>query len=440
MAGLHLLSDREVKAAKRNGVYGDGSGLFLRVQGGTKSWVYIWKRAGQRRERGLGAYPTVGLADARKAAQKAREAVAAGVDPRDVLKPKTEAPTFGELADQWVEAQTATVKSDKSVTRWQRVLGGPTHPHPYAKILRKMKPAEITTEHVLTVLKPIQRLTGTAPLARGYIERVMDSARAAGHITGAWENPARWRGHLEHLLPKPQKNVNGHHKAMPYVEAPAFMAALRSRVARQNGLERVVGHALELTVLCALRTDSTIGARRKEIDLVAETWTIPAERMKGKKNNHRDQVVPLAGRALEIAHDLCEGKEPEDFLFPGMKTARPISNMAMEMLMRRMGFGDTTKRAKDGTKVVTLGKFPDYTVHGFRSSFKDWALDQTEFADEVSEEILGHVVGSSARRAYRRGTAIAKARELLKAWDAYCAGPTRSVAEQPSDQEVARQL
>ena len=245
---------------------------------------------------------------------------------------------------------------------------------------------------MLAVLQPIwQEKNETASRLRGRIERVLDAAKAKGLRTG--ENPARWRGHLDTLLPKRQKLQRGHHPAMPYTEVPAFVAELRTR-------EAMAARALEFAILTAARSGEVLGAMWGEVDLKAEVWTVPAMRMKAG----REHRVPLTAPAIAILRAL-EALRPEDddkgaYIFPGQRKGRPLSGMAMEMLLRRQKL--------------------EITVHGFRSSFRDWAAEETGFPREIAEAALAHVVGDATERAYRRGDALEKRRELMTAWAAHC--------------------
>lgn len=256
----------------------------------------------------------------------------------------------------------------------------------YAAPLRSKPLDQIGTDDVLAVLTPIWTTKSeTASRLRGRIERVLDAARAKGLRTG--ENPARWRGHLDHLLPKRRKLTRGHHAAMPYDQVPAFVARLREG-------RGVAARAPEFTILCASRSGEVLGARWDEVDLKAKLWTVPGPRMKGG----REHRVPLTERALAILAEV-EPLRNGDYVFPGQRRGRPLSNMSMEMCLRRM-------------KV-------DETVHGFRSSFRDWAGEETAVPREVAEVALSHAVGDATELAYRRADALAKRRKLMEAWAAF---------------------
>jgi integrase len=257
----------------------------------------------------------------------------------------------------------------------------------YAEPLRAKPVDNIETADVLAVLKPIWlEKPETASRVRGRIERVLNAAKAKGYRTG--ENPAAWRGHLENLLPKQPKLSRGHHAAMPYADVPAFVAKLRER-------EAVAALALEFAILTAVRSGEVLNARWGEIDLDAKVWAIPPSRMKAG----REHRVPLSDTALSILAKLSAAKVSE-FVFAGQRPNRPLSVMAMEMILRRMGV--------------------DVTVHGFRSAFRDWAGNETHFPRELAEHALAHVIGDKAEQAYRRSDALARRRLLMEAWAQWC--------------------
>lgn len=389
------LTDTAAKsAALKPGRHSDGGGLYLNVSpAGSKSWLFMWTVAGKRREMGLGAYPAIGLAKARKLASECRDAIAEGRDP--IAEKKAEAaaePTFGECADQLIASMKGSWRNAKHRDQWATTLSrkrddaGALVRDGYCLKLIDRKVSAIGTDDVLAALTPIWATKAeTASRIRGRIERVLDYAKAKGWRTG--ENPALWRGHLANILPARQKLQRGHHAAMPYDEVPAFLLRLGS-------VEALAGRALELTILTAARSGETLNATWPEFDLDRALWTIPAGRMKAGKE-HR---VPLPARAVDILRDLHAARTSEH-VFPGQKKDRPLSNMAMEMLLRRL-------------KV-------DVTVHGFRSAFRDWAGEETSFPREVAEQALAHTVGDATERAYRRGDALEKRRKLMEAWAAY---------------------
>ena len=286
------------------------------------------------------------------------------------------------IADALIEAKGAEWRNAKHKAQWTMTL------RDYCATLRAKPVDEIDTQAVLGVLKSMwQEKPETASRLRGRIEAVLDAAKAQGHRTG--ENPAAWRGHLAHLLPKRGKLTRGHHAAMPYGNVPAFMAKLRER-------DAIAAMALELCILTATRTNEVLGARWSEVDFKSKVWTVPAERTKPGRP-HR---IPLSDRALALLEKLAEAKTGK-LIFPGQRKGKPLSNMAMEMVMRRM-------------------KIEDATVHGFRSAFRDWAGNETHFAREVAEAALSHVVGDKAEQAYRRGDALEKRRALMQLWAGFC--------------------
>ena len=375
------LTARKVETAKP-GKYGDGDGLQLAVSpSGAKKWVlrFLWQ--GRPREMGLGSYPEVGLAEARERALKGRRLARSGVDPIAARKGKG-VPTFGELADQVARDLADGFRNDKHKAQWAMTL------KVYAAPLREKAVDSITTEDVLAVLHPIWReKPETASRLRGRVERVLNAAKAKGYRTG--ENPAAWRGHLDNLLPKPSRLSRGHHAAMRYQDLPAFVAKVGER-------EAVAALALEFAILTAARSGEVLGARWSEIDLDAKVWTIPAARMKAA----REHRVPLSEPALAILTKLSEAKV-SDYVFPGQRAGRPLSVMALEMVLRRMGIEDAT-------------------VHGFRSAFRDWAGNETHFPRELAEHALAHVIGDKAEQAYRRSDALARRCELMTAWANFC--------------------
>jgi integrase len=348
---------------------------------GAKKWVlrFLWQ--GRAREMGLGSFPEVGLAEARERALTGRRLARNGVDPIAERKQDRRVPTFGELADEVVAEQSKGFRNEKHRAQWAMTL------REYAAPLRSMPIDAITTEDILAVLKPIWSTKAeTASRLRGRIERVLNAAKAKGLRSG--ENPAAWRGHLENLLPKRQKLTRGHHAAMPYADVPTFFDKLRKR-------EAVAALALEFAILTAARSGEVLGAQWSEIDFGSRVWIIAAERMKAA----REHRVPLSERAIAILNKMNEARTSEH-VFPSSVGRRPLSAMAMNMVLRRMG--------------------QDVTVHGFRSSFRDWCGNETHFPRELAEHALAHVIGDKAEQAYRRSDALARRRELMDAWGAYC--------------------
>jgi integrase len=330
---------------------------------------------------GLGPVGDVTLAEAREAAREARRHLAAGRDPLVERGRETKVKTFGEYADAYLEAMKPQWANAKHVYQWETAL------QKHAVNLRPKPIADIDTSDVMQALKTIWTKTPeTASRVRGRIEAVLDAAKAQGLRKG--DNPARWRGHLDQLLPKRQKLTRGHHAAMPYADVPAFLRQVRTS-------DSTSALALEFTILTAARSGETIGAEWREIDLTGALWTVPAKRMKAG----REHRVPLVGRALEIVTTLAEAGQG-GFVFAGQRRDKPMSNMALSMTLRRLG--------------------ADVTVHGFRSSFRDWAAERTDTPHEVAEMALAHTIASAVERAYRRGDMFEKRRELMAAWAAYC--------------------
>jgi integrase len=384
------LSAREA-ATKKPGRYGDGDGLYLVVgANGGRKWVFRFSWRGKVTEAGLGSADAVTLAEARAKADEARKLLAAGTNPienrRKAASVLAAKPTFGDVADDLIEAKASEWRNEKHRAQWAMTLSR------YCASLRSRPVEEIDTEAVLSVLKPIWRRTPeTASRLRGRIEMVLDAARARGHIPRNEANPARWRGHLDKLLPKRPNLSRGHHAAMPYAEVPGFLRDLKER-------DGFAAMALELCILTATRSGEIYGARWDEIDLENRVWTIPATRMKAG----REHRIPLSGPAMDILERVGEVKS-SDLVFPG-RGGRSLSNMAMKMVLRRMGV--------------------NITAHGFRSSFRDWAGNESDFSREVAEAALAHVVGDKAEQAYRRGDALEKRRQLMHSWANFCVGVT----------------
>ena len=393
---LNLLSARAVAALKETGRHADGGGLYLRITPtGSRSWVFMTTRAGKRLEIGLGATTSVPLATARVLAAKMREAAATGVDPRSVLRPVvpdavTAPVTFGDFAETYITSIEDGWKNEVHRQQWRQSL------RDHAKALASKPIADIDTDDVLEVLQPIwTQKAETAKRLRGRIERVLDAAKARGLRPRNSMNPALYRGHLALLLPAQSKLARGHHAALSWKELPAFISALRAR-------EALAARCLEFVILTAARSGEALGATWNEIDLDRKLWTVPGARMKAGD----EHVVPLSNCAITLLAAL-KPKEaaPTDAVFSVGGAQR--SNMAMAMLLRRMGRSDIT-------------------THGFRSTFRDWAGDATSYPRELIEQALAHTIQSKAERAYRRGKAIEKRRELMEAWAAFGAGAGES--------------
>jgi integrase len=396
---IHRLSDRTVRSLDKPGRHADGGNLFLVVDKlrstidkskPAKRWVFLFRWNGKLKEMGLGSVTAVSLSEARGLAGDYRALLAKDVNPIEYRRAGQRrlngARSFGEVAKQLHEARRGSWKNKKFTEQWLTSL------ERYCQRIWSEPVDAIGTDDVLAILQPIWTAKAeTASRTRGRIEAVLDAARARGLIPQDKANPARWRGHLSHLLPKRQKLQRGHHPALPYRDIAEFVSQLRAR-------ESMAVLCLEFTILTAARSGEALGARWNEFDLDTRLWVLPRERTK----RNREHRVPLSDRCVEILHKLEPlATGPESFLFQGMKTGRPLSVMALEMLLRRMKL-----------KV---------TVHGFRSTFRDWAGDCTSFPREVVEEALSHQVGSEVERSYRRGDALDKRRQLMQAWADHCA-------------------
>lgn len=381
---INRLNARSVATIKKFGRHADGGGLYLSISpNGGRRWTFLYRWHGKPTEIGFGSARDVTLARARELAGQARSKLAEKPprNPKEATK-AIEGSTFGECADRLIEAMKPSWRNEKHAAQWQMTL------RDYAAPLRRLPIADVTVDDVLEVLKPIwQSKPETASRLRGRIEKVLDAAKAQGLRFG--ENPARWRGHLDHLLPKQSKLTRGHHAAMPYADVPTFVSDVRAR-------EAVAARALEFAILTAARSGEVLGARWEEIDLDRGVWTVPPQRMKGGLE-HR---VPLPKRAVEILRALHEVRIGE-YVFPGQRAKRPLSGMALEMVLRRM-------------------KIEDATPHGFRSSFRDWASECTNFSNEVCEAALAHVIENKVEAAYRRGDLFEKRRKLMEAWATFC--------------------
>jgi integrase len=382
---VNRLNARRVATLQEPGLHADGNGLYLNVtETGAKSWRLIFSFRGKRRELGLGPVNALSLAEAREKAAEARRLRNQGVDPKEAWRPQERdevAHTFGAVALDLIESLEPGWKNEKHRQQWRNTLT--TH----ARTIWNKPVADVDVNDILKLLRPIWTAKPeTASRVRGRIERVLDAAKVRKLRSG--ENPAAWRGNLSLLLARRKKGPTRHHPAMPFDQVPAFMADLRVR----TGL---AASALEFTTLTATRTSEALQATWAEFDLDAAIWTIPAQRMKVGK----DHRVPLSDAAVALLRKLeTEG----DHVFPGLKPGRPLSNMAMEMVLRRMGVDQ-------------------FTVHGFRSSFRDWCGEMTDFPREIAEQALAHSIGSEVERAYRRGDALEKRRQLMQAWGSFLA-------------------
>ena len=386
------LTALEVKRLIEPGYYADGAGLYLQVaRGGSKSWIFKFKLAGKAREMGLGSVNTFSLAEARERAREQRQKLADGIDPiaarrEDALQRRmAEASiiTFDKASERYIDAHAAGWRNDKHRQQWENTLA--TYASP---IIGDLPVSRVDTAQVLRVLQPIWTAKPeTASRLRGRIESVLDWAKVQGYREG--ENPARWKGHLDMTLPARAKVAKVvHHAALPWREVGAFMRDLRA-------MPGASALAVEFIILTACRTSEAINAEWREFDLDAKAWTIPADRMKASK----EHIIPLSDGALRILSAMRDQSDGA-YVFPGTKE-KPLSNMAWLALLKRMG------RA-------------NLTVHGFRSTFRDWAGESTAHPREVIEHALAHQLKDKAEAAYQRGTLFEKRRALMADWDAYC--------------------
>lgn len=390
------LTARAVAAATAPGKYGDGAGLTLVVRpDGRRDWRLRFMVAGRAREMGLGGAADVTLAEARAAAAKARALIAAGQDPIDARRAETgvqtaaRARTFAQVAEAWLAAHESSYRNAKHRAQVRTTLAVYAFP-----TLGAMPVAAVTTGDVLAVLRPVwQRAPETASRLRGRIEAVLSYAKALGWRDG--QNPAAWRDNLDHLLPATGRVARvRHHAALPWQDMGAFWGALAP--------ERGIGAAaLRFTILTAARSGETRGATWAEIDLAGAIWTVPGERMKAG----REHRVPLSDAAVAVLRAIApfrQNDRPDALVFPGARRGGPLSDMSLTAVLRRMG-----RR--------------DLTVHGFRSTFRDWAAEATAFPRDVAEAALAHTLRDKVEAAYRRGDMLDKRRRLMAAWADYCA-------------------
>jgi integrase len=399
---INRLTAKAVEHAERDKC--DGYGLWLQYSPiyKTKSWLFRFMIDGKADSMGLGPVATVSLAKARAKAELARDLVREGINPREASDAErrqrkvdaAKAITFKQCADKYIEATRAGWKNAKHARQWFGVFnetrrGSLRFPAATAAI-NDLPVEAIDTGLVLKVLEPLWTKTPeTAGRVRGRIEAVLDWAKVREYRDG--ENPARWKAHLDKILPRRARLTRGHHKAVPYVEMPGFMADLRPR----GGM---AARALEVAILTSVRTGEALGARWDEIDLDARSWTIPAARMKGG----REHRVPLSDRVVDILMGLPrEGA----FVFPGARGGSLASSALLNLVRAMLG--------------------PGATVHGFRSTFRDWAAETTAFPNEMLELALAHAVSDKVEAAYRRGDMMEKRRRLMEAWAHYCKAPAK---------------
>ena len=384
------LTARKVETAKP-GRDSDGGGLWLVVSKTlSKKWVYRFTISGKVSETGLGPYPTVSLGKARELAAEARKLSRAGISPvaakREAKAAAIKAikPTFGKIADDLIASKSSEWRNDKHKAQWVMTLDK------YCAPIRLKPVDEIETADILAILTPLwKRAPETASRLRGRIEAVMNAAKVQGYRTG--ENPAAWRGHLAHILPKREKiSLRRHHAAMAYEEIPALIARLSQE-------KTMAARALEIAILTASRTGEVLGAKWAEINMQTKVWERPAHRMKAGIL-HR---VPLSESVVQHLERL-KAARVDDFVFPGKKAKRPLANNSMLVLLRAIGI--EPEKA---------------TVHGFRSTFRDWCGNETHFPREIAEASIAHTI-QGVEAAYRRSDALEKRRALMQAWAQYC--------------------
>lgn len=391
---IEKLSDRKASALTKPGLYGDGAGLWLKVTAtGTKSWIFRYTRDKKTTDIGLGSIRDVGLADARQAAAEQRKILMLGDNPIELKKTaaahqalaKAISMTFQQCSGAYIEIHRHGWKNPKHKQQWENTLSTYCYP-----LIGQLSVADIDTGLVIKCLEPIWITKNeTASRLRGRMEQILSWATVSKYRTG--ENPARWRGHLDMILPRPAKvQKTKHHAALPYAEISTFNSALRLH-------EGMASKCLEFTILTACRTNESIGATWAEIDLEQKLWIIPAERMKAE----REHRVPLSSRCMEI---LSELPRLNDFVFVGGRGNKGLSNMAMAELLKRM-------------------EYRDITVHGFRSSFRDWAAERTNYPHELCEMALAHTIKNQAEAAYRRGDMIEKRRRVMEDWLRFIESP-----------------
>jgi integrase len=391
--GIHKLKALTVEKISATGLYGDGGGLYLQItKAGVKSWLFRYMRHKKARGMGLGPLHTVSLADARVKAHNCRVMLLDGIDPLEAKQAQRKAlaleesktKTFEQCAVDYIEAHKAGWKNAKHIEQWTNTLK--TYAYP---VIGSTPVAAVDVALVKEILDPIwTQKTETASRIRGRIESVLDWATVHGYRLG--DNPARWRGHLDKLLPRQSKVAKvQHHPALPYSEMPNFLKALRSE-------DGIAPAALTFLILTATRTSEVANASFDEIDLDAGIWTIPAERMKANRQ-HR---VPLSQAAIAVVTHMKKFATSR-YIFPGRQENKPLSNMAMLQLLKRMGR-------------------PDITTHGFRSTFRDWIAECTNHPREIAEAALAHTLNDKTEAAYQRGDLFDKRIILMNEWAAYC--------------------
>ena len=391
---VRILLSKQVEKLAKPGYYFDGAGLYLQVsKGGSKSWILRYVLDGKAHEMGLGSFVTFSLADARLRATEQRKLIADGIDPIEAKRANVQARqlasantiTFDKACDDFIAANEAGWRSDKHGQQWRNTLK--TYASP---VIGDFPVSSVNTALVLKILQPIWATkTETATRVRGRIEKVLDWAKVQGYRSG--DNPAAWKGHLSEALPKPSKVADaGHHAALPWSEIGQFMATLRA-------MPGTGSLAMQLIILTATRTSEVIESKWSEFDLEAGLWVIPKERMKG----FREHRVPLSKQAVAVLAQVKWDNKTSEFVFPGAKLDKPISNMTCLAALKRMGRSDLT-------------------VHGFRSTFRDWAAESTAYPRDVCEMALAHAIEDKSEAAYRRGDLLEKRALLMSEWADFC--------------------
>ena len=392
-----------VKQISRPGKYGDGGNLYLQVRKSTrkipsdavtKSWLFRYSRFGKEVWMGLGPYPDVSLSEARNLATQERKKILKDVDPLSDKRARRIAAraahdnmlTFAECAELYVESQAPGWSNPKHIEQWRNTLKNLAGP-----VMGHLPVDQIDTALVMRCIEPIwASKTETASRLRGRIEAVLDWAAVRGYRKG--DNPARWRGHLDKLLPRPSQVARvKHHPALPYTEVGAFMQQLRDDAG-------IASRALEFTILTAARTNEVIQASWSEVDLDRKTWVVPAGRMKSK----REHRVPLSDAAVTVL--TAARGHSKRYVFPGHKRGSHLSNMAMMQVLKRLDQAGIT-------------------VHGFRSTFRDWCAESTNYPSDVAEMALAHTLRDKTEAAYRRGDLFEKRARLMADWASYCSKP-----------------
>lgn len=387
------LTQMQVDKLKIEGVYGDGAGLSLNVtKGGSKSWLFRYMIAGKARWMGLGSYPDVSLAEARDKAAEGRKMTNQGIDPLVDKRQKVsviraavaKAITFDKAAEQYIDAHKSGWRNEKHIDQWRNTIT--TYASP---VIGSIDVALVETAHIMKIIEPIwSTKTETASRLRGRIESILDWATVRKYRIG--ENPARWKGHLDKLLPKPSKvSKVEHHAALPWIEMGPFLVALRKQ-------EGIGAKALELAILCASRSGEVRLATWDEFNLDSGVWIVPPERMKAQ----REHRVPLSKQAIDLLVKM-KAMFPNGLVFPGAKQDKPLSDMSLTAVLKRMDR-------------------PDLTAHGFRSTFRDWAAESTNYPSEMAEMALAHAVGDKVEAAYRRGDLFEKRRHMMQSWADFC--------------------